>query len=75
MYKNKISYFSNKTVVVGTQKNRLNETVLLSAQNMLKLMGKSIFTSLRLKACLSEPGNIIPQQSNTRYFKTLNSKS
>ena len=30
--------------VVGTQKSRLNETVLLSTQNMLKLMGKKIFT-------------------------------
>ena len=37
------SYFSTKTYVVGTQKNRLNETVLLSAQkHMLKLMGKKI---------------------------------
>ena len=27
------SYFSTKTYVVGTQKNRLNETVLLSTQN------------------------------------------
>ena len=26
-------YFSTKTYVVGTQKNRLNETVLLSTQN------------------------------------------
>ena len=26
-------YFSNKTFVFGTQKNRLNETVLLSTQN------------------------------------------
>ena len=26
-------YFSSKTYVVGTQKNRLNETVLLSTQN------------------------------------------
>ena len=26
-------YFSFKTYVVGTQKNRLNETVLLRAQN------------------------------------------
>ena len=33
--------------VVGTQKNRLNETVLLSTQNMLKLIGKKIFTTLR----------------------------
>ena len=28
------SYFSTKTYVVGTQKNRLNETVLLSPQNI-----------------------------------------
>ena len=29
-----ISYFSARTYVVGTQKNRLNETVLLSTQNI-----------------------------------------
>ena len=29
-----ISYFSTKTYVVGTQQNRLNETVLLSTQNI-----------------------------------------
>ena len=28
------SYFSTKTYVVGTQKNRLNETVVLSIQNI-----------------------------------------
>ena len=28
------SYFSTKTYVVGTQKNRFNETVLLSTQNI-----------------------------------------
>ena len=28
------SYFSTKTYVVGTQKNRDNETVLLSTQNI-----------------------------------------
>ena len=28
------SYISTKTYVVGTQKNRLNETVLLSTQNI-----------------------------------------
>ena len=27
------SYFSTKTYVVGTQKNRLNETVIMSTQN------------------------------------------
>ena len=31
--KNYFSYFSMKTYVVGTQKNRLIETVLLSTQN------------------------------------------
>ena len=40
-------YFSSKTYVVGTQKNCLNETVLLSTQNMLELMGKKIITILR----------------------------
>ena len=45
--KNSFSYFSTKTNVVGTQKNRLNEMVLLSTQN--KLMGKKIFYNLTLK--------------------------
>ena len=31
--KNELSYFSFKTYVVGSQKNRLNEVVLLSTQN------------------------------------------
>ena len=30
----KIIYFSTKTYVVGTQKNGLNETVILSTQNI-----------------------------------------
>ena len=44
--KNNFSYYSTKTYVVGTQKYRLNETVLLSIQNKtnLKLMGKKILT-------------------------------
>ena len=29
-----LSYFSTKTYVVGTQKNRINETVLLSTQDI-----------------------------------------
>ena len=33
-YWNFFSYFSTKTYVVGTQKNHLNETVLLSTQNI-----------------------------------------
>ena len=32
--KNSFSYFYINTYVVGTQKNRLNETVLLSTQNI-----------------------------------------
>ena len=33
------SYFSTKTYVVGTKKNRLNETVLLSTQKYVKIDG------------------------------------
>ena len=44
-----LSFFSTKTYVVGTQKNGLNGKALLSTQNMLKLMGKKIFTILRKK--------------------------
>ena len=36
-----LSYFSTKTYVLSTHKNRLNETVLLST-HMLKLIGKEI---------------------------------
>ena len=35
MIKNHFSYFSTKTYVVGSQKNRLNEMILLSTQNIL----------------------------------------
>ena len=38
--------------VVGIQKNRLKEKVLLSTQNMFKLMGKKLFTILGLKKLL-----------------------
>ena len=44
--KNQFSYFSSKTYIVGTQKNRLNE------KHMLKLMGKKILTLLRSKIVL-----------------------
>ena len=33
VFENYVSYFLTKTSVVGTQKKRLNETVLLSIQN------------------------------------------
>ena len=32
---------------MGTQKNHLNETVLLRTQNTLKLMGKKVIAILR----------------------------
>ena len=38
---------STKTYIVGTQKNGFNETVLLSTQNMLKLMGRKIISILQ----------------------------
>ena len=42
------SLFLTKTYVVGAQKYRLNETVLLSTKtHMFKLMGKKIMTNLR----------------------------
>ena len=37
--KKKNSYFSSKTYVVGTQKNRLNETALLSTKKYVKTDG------------------------------------
>ena len=40
----KISYFLTKKYVKGTQKNCLNEMVLMSTQSMLKLMVRKIFT-------------------------------
>ena len=46
-----------RTVSLGTQKNRLNKTVLFSTQIiMLKLMGKKIFTIYAaFFLCLSKP--------------------
>ena len=47
--------FTTKTYIVDTQKKRFIETVLLSNQNMLKLIGQKIFTILPLKLCLPKP--------------------
>ena len=44
--KNLFSYFSTKTYVVGTQKNRLMETFFEHPKHMLELMGEKIFTIL-----------------------------
>ena len=50
---NYFSYFSTKTNVVVTQKNRLNETVLLRHPiRILGLLGKKIITILRSKILL-----------------------
>ena len=50
------SYFITQTYVKGAQKTRLNETVLLSTQNILfELISKIIFTILRSKTCSTGP--------------------
>ena len=54
MYDFSSSNFSTKTYhVVGTQKNRLNETVLLSTQNMFKMFIPPLLTLAKkyLKMC------------------------
>ena len=54
--KNYFCYFSTKTYGVDTQKNYLNETVLLSIhKHMFKLMNKKIFTIFGYKIPLSGP--------------------
>ena len=63
-------YFSTKTYVVGALKYRLNETVLLCTQNMLKIMGKKIFTILRrnfflVQTCDSMPVREYDHAGNT----------
>ena len=50
---NQLSYFSTKTYVVGAQKNRRNETVLLSTNYRFNLMIKKIFKKISSKVCLS----------------------
>ena len=50
------SYFSTKTYVVGTQKNSLNETVLLSTQNAcLNWSGRKYLPFYAQKFFLSKP--------------------
>ena len=61
-------YFSTKTYVIGTQKNRLNETVLLSTQKqMVKLMSKKILTILRPNFCLS--GGLIRDKEMCQFMR------
>ena len=47
--------FSTKIYVVGTQKNCLNETVLLSTQIMFRLLDEKIIAFLRSKIWLTGP--------------------
>ena len=50
------SYFSTKTYVVGTQKNRLDETVLLSTQNTCwKLLVRKYLQFYAEISCLFKP--------------------
>ena len=53
--KNLFSYFSTKTYVVGTQKNRLNETVLLAPKTYVKTEEYENIYNFTLKLCLSKP--------------------
>ena len=46
---NQLSYFSTKTYVVGTQKNHLNETVLLSTQNICLNDGYENICNFKIK--------------------------
>ena len=55
-YQKLFFYFSTEAYVLGTQKMDLNETVLLNAQNMLKLMGKKYAQLYTQKFCLYKPG-------------------
>ena len=48
---NYFSHFSSKTYFVGTQKNRLNKTVLLTTQNIcFELMAKKIINIFSVSA-------------------------
>ena len=49
-YRKIISYISTKTYVVDTQKNRLNETVLLSTQNICQKYGEENINNFALKS-------------------------
>ena len=65
--KKKNSYFSTKTYVVGTQKNRLNETVLLSTQNIcLNCWVRKYLQFYAHKLCYSKP--MIPQMDQQLSF-------
>ena len=47
---NYFSYFSTKTYILGTQKNRLDETDLLSTQTILKESSNAYSEQFAMKA-------------------------
>ena len=54
------SYFSTKRYVMGTQKNHLNETVLLSTQNICKkIWVRKYLLFYAENVCLSKPMFIV----------------
>ena len=48
----KIDFVISQQNIVGTQKSRLNEKVLLSTEDLFKLLNKKIITILRMKSWL-----------------------
>ena len=50
---NKLSYFSTKTYVVGTHKNRTSVTFFLAPNYRLNRLSKKTFTIYAQKLCLS----------------------
>ena len=64
---NHFSYFSTKIYVVGTQKNPLNEMVLLSIQNTFYMMDKKIFTTFcpRFFSYLPGPMQVDMEERNS----------
>ena len=67
-------YFSSKTHVVGTQKNRLNETVLLSTQNIcLKLWVRKYLQFYAEFFCLSKPMRFSYLEAWVGLIRSINS--
>ena len=52
--KTNVSYFSTKIYVVGTENNRLNETVLMSTKTYVKTDEQENIFNFKLKMCLSK---------------------
>ena len=56
---------------MGTQKNRLNETVLLSTHNMFKFVGKQITTLMRPKILLKLTLNLFAILWEVKYSHSI----